>query len=119
MQYYDLKIELKDGQGEFLKYKLASSNEDYEKRVKYCAFDMQKDIKLLAGNDSMPCTLFHFERAYDLAPYGIFLLGFPLSKIGSDKEAAIVIQDKLFNKGILKFTFSESELKNLPKLKTL
>lgn len=118
MQYYDLKIELKKGEGELLKYKLSSA-EEYDKRVNYFAFNMQNDIQLIEGNDTLPCSLFHFERAYDVTPSSIFILGFPISKNNPAESKTLVIYDKTFGKGLIKFMFSNKELKNLPKLKTL
>lgn len=118
MQYYDFKISLNEGAGELLKYQLASPQE-YAERVNYFAFNMQKDIQLAEGNDTLPCTLYHFERAYDAAPSSTFLLGFPLSENKSQQEKTLLVYDRTFNKGMLKFTFRKKDLKNLPKIKTL
>lgn len=118
MQYFDLKIELNDGQGELLKHQLTSV-EEYNKRVNYFAFEMQKDIQLLDGRDTVSCLLFHFERAYDVSPLSTFLLGFPLTKNIESKEKTLIFYDRTFNKGVLKFTFKKDELKTLPKLQTI
>lgn len=118
MQYYDFKITLKKGEGELLKFKL-NSPEEYNERINYFAFNMQKDIQLVEGNDTLPCSLFHFERAYDVTPSSVFMLGFPLSKNNPEDDKTLIVYDKTFNKGFIKFTFSNKELKNLPKLKTL
>jgi hypothetical protein len=117
LEYYDLKIELKDGQEEILKHDLSSSSQ-YGKRVEYCSFQMQKDIVMLNGSDSIQCAMLHFERAFDIAPYATFLLAFPKQK-GKDENRTIILHDKLFGKGILKFQFKGRELNNLPKLKTV
>jgi hypothetical protein len=118
VQYYDLKISLKDGQGELLKSKLGSADE-YDKRVKYFAFGMQQDIQLVDGTDTLPCIMYHFERAYDVAPYCTVLLGFENDKTKSGKQKTVLVYDKTFNKGLLKFTFKENRLQTLPKLLTL
>jgi hypothetical protein len=118
LQYFDFKITLKAGEGELLKYKLSSSDE-YNKRVNYFAFNMQNDIQLVEGNDTLPCSLFHFERAYDITPSSTFLLGFPVNKNSGKEDKTLIVYDKTFNKGFIKLTFSNNELKNLPKLKTL
>ena len=73
---------------------------------------------MLAGNDTLDCTLFHFERAYDIAPLATFLLGFPKVK-SKNSQRTFFFQDKVFNKGIIKFTYTSEELSQIPKLKTI
>jgi hypothetical protein len=118
MQYYDLKISLKEGVGELLKYRLNTAQE-YTDRVNYFAFGMQKDIKMVEGNDTIPCELYHFERSFDASPNSTILLGFPVKSNSSSTEKTLLVYDKTFNTGMVKFTFSKDELKKLPKLKTL
>ncbi|MGQ0829856.1 MAG: hypothetical protein ACT4ON_15825 [Bacteroidota bacterium] len=119
MQYYNLKITLNESAGELLKYKL-TSQQQYQQRVSYFSFDMQNDVQLVNGNDTLPCILYHFERAYDIAPSGTFVLGFPLSKNESqEEEKTLLVYDRTFHKGLIKFTFRKKELRNLPKLKTI
>ena len=117
LQYFDLRITIDDFKSEFLKYNLSSITE-YEKRVDYCAFQMQNDIKLVSGTDTIPCSIFHFERTFDVVPYGEFVLGFE-KPIHSATEETFVVYDKLFNKGTIKFTFDASNLIYLPKLSTI
>ena len=118
MQYYDLKIMLNKEEGELLKYNL-SSKEQYEKRVNYFAFRMQDDIQLVEGKDTLPCVLYHFERTYDVAPYCTILVGFNLDTKNIQKQKTFLFHDRTFNKGLLKFTFKENKLTNLPKLETI
>jgi len=118
MQYYDLTIKMKSGEGELLKQGLASV-EQYDQRVKYFAFAMQNDIQLVEGNDTLPCSLFHFERAYDITPQATFLLGFPVNENTSKEDKTLIIYDKTFNSGLIKLTFPINRLNNLPRLKTL
>ena len=49
---------------------------------------MQNDLKLVSGTDTVPCTLFHYVRNFDLAPYAEFVLAFKSSgeKTNADKE---------------------------------
>lgn len=117
LQYIDLKIALKSGQGELLKYNLPST-EDYNGRVNYFSFGMQKDIQLIQNGDTLPCVLFHFERIYDIAPYATFLMGFPLGK-HPEADKTLQFSDHVFNKGIIKFFFKGKEVKNTPSLETI
>jgi len=118
MQYYDLKILLKNSQQELLKSGL-STREEYEKRVNYFSFHMQQDIQLVDGNDTLPCALYHFERAYDVTPVCTLLLGFRKSESNAMKPKTLLVYERTFNKGLLKFTFKEKRLQTLPKLLTL
>ena len=118
VQYYDLKILLNKKEGELLKFNLSSADQ-YNKRVKYFAFEMQNDIQLVEGNDTLPCVLYHFERTYDTSPSCTILLGFNMDKKSINKQKTLLVYDRTFNKGLLKFTFKENKFLNLPKLQTL
>jgi hypothetical protein len=117
LDYYDFKIQLTKDEGELLKHKLSSPDE-YQERLNYFSFNMQQDIKMIEGLDTVSCALFHFERAYDVAPYAIFLLGFPKGEKDFASKT-FFYQDNVFHKGIIKFTFTKDELGSLPKLKTI
>src|SRR6185437_11027528 len=113
LDYYDFKIQITSGQGELLKYQVASMS-DYDSRVNYFAFGMEKDIKMIDGSDTLGCVLFHFERAYDVIPYATFLLAFPKGK-SPLAERTFIYEDKVFNKGIIKFTYTTEDLSQIPK----
>jgi hypothetical protein len=116
IHYFDFKMTLENYEGEFLKHKL-NSPAQYDSRVKYLAFGIEKDISLVEGGDTIPCTICHFERAYDVAPEATLLLGF-VSKKKYLKKKEFIFHDKLFGKGIVKFTFTKDEMKSIPKLRT-
>lgn len=78
MQYYTFRIEDEKG-GDLLKAD-ATSKEDFSSRLQYFSSDMQKDLFLIEGNDTLSCLLFHFERSYGIDPRSTFVLGFPLGK---------------------------------------
>lgn len=128
MQYFTFRITAPSSSNELLKYKLLSQDE-YFARVEYFSFKMQDDLKLVDGNDTLRCELFHFERIYNLAPYCTFVIGFPLSKeqITSNtqnqpyklRDKTIVFEDKIFNSGIVKLTFESKILNHIPKLKLI
>lgn len=115
LQYFDLRIEIDGFNSEFIKYDL-DSPASYEERVKYCAFEMQNDIKLIDGKDTLDCVLYHFERAFDVVPYGHFILGFETTKKKSIETKTLCFDDKLFNKGMIKFTYSPQTIAKQPVL---
>ena len=119
MEYFELKIEALGFNDELAKYQLQSQGQ-YQERIKYLAFDMQKDIFLKTDdNRQVPCKLYHFERTYGVTPHSTFLLGFSKEDIAISKERTIVIDDKLFNKGLVKFNWTELALNNVPKLSVI
>ena len=78
MQYFTFRIS-DDRGGDLLKAD-AASKEDFSSRLQYFSSGMQKDLSLIEGADTLPCLLFHFERAYGIDPRSTFVLGFPLGK---------------------------------------
>ena len=118
MQYFDLRIEIEKMNGELLKYGL-STEAEYEERVNYLAFTIKDDIKLIDGSDTLNCVLHHFERVYDIVPYATILLGF--KNYGNDlmHEKTLMYHDKLFGKGIIKFTFLPADLQSIPHLEII
>jgi hypothetical protein len=128
LQYFTFRIKAENSNIELLKTGINSGGE-YNDRVEYCSFKMQKDFNLIDGGDTLDCVLFHYERIYGVAPYGTFSLGFPISK----KEAAfrethkeynlsnksIIYDDKVFGNGKIYLTIESKKLNRIPKLKTL
>lgn len=117
-EYFDLRIQFNEDGGELLK-KDIQTNEEYQNRLNYCAFLMQKDISLETDSETIPCTLFHFERAFDVSPQARFLLGFQKTNTKSGAYKTLIFEDKLLNNGIIKFSFKNSELLSSPKLNSL
>lgn len=115
--YFDFTINILNYNNEFLKYNLIDDNQ-YQEKVKYCAFEMKKDIKLINGNDTLSCVLFHFERAFNIVSQGTFLLAFENLK-NKNERVSFVYFDKLFNSGSIKFDFESGCFTKIPQLKTL
>lgn len=115
VHFFDFKIKIENHNGEILKYNLSSPLQ-YDNRVKYLSFGAEKDIYLVDGIDTIPCSIYHFERAYDVAPELTMILGFT-SKQKFVSSKTLVFQDKLFDKGIIKFTIPANELASIPKIK--
>ncbi len=115
MTYFNFRIELKGGQGELLKYNL-SSPQQYNARINYMAFEMQKDIFLVQGKDTLPPGLFHFERIYEVAPFATVMLAFDNKKFDPNNEFTVVYNDRLFNKGYIKYNYKQKQLIDLPNL---
>lgn len=114
---FRLQIEVPGSGQEFLKYNLTSES-DYESRVNYYAFEMQKDIFLKTEKgDSIPCSIYHFERSYGASPSSVFLIAF--AGVNTNEKMEITVFDREIGKEKIRFVFDPKELKNIPQLKTL
>jgi hypothetical protein len=118
MTYFNFKMEVIDGSGELLKYKLDSPAQ-YEARVKYMSFEMEKDIYLVQGKDTLRPGLFQFERIFEVAPYATVMFSFDNKKFNRGNEFTIVYNDKLFEKGFVKFKYNNNQLINIPNISGL
>lgn len=115
MTYFNFRIELKEGQGELLKHDL-NSPQQYNDRINYVSFEMQKDIFLVQGKDTLFPGLYHFERTFDVAPFTTVMLAFDNEKFNPSDEFTVVYNDKLFNKGFIKYNYKPKQLIDLPNL---
>lgn len=118
MQYFKLRISLLDENGDLLKYNMNSPGQ-YTERINYASFAMQNDIRLIQNKDTISCMLFHFERLFEAAPNGTFLLGFPLGQQKTLSDKIIEFNDNLFDQGNQTFIFRKDALNRIPKLRTL
>lgn len=115
LQYFDLRIKVNGTKQEFIKHELESVLQ-YKQRVNYCAFEMQNDIKLIDGKDTLNCVLFHFERGFDIISYGHFILGFENHEGEMVNPKGLIFNDRLFNNGTIKFMFHPGLLVKEPVL---
>lgn len=116
LEYFRLEITGTTAKGELLKQDVGNAGE-YQRRVSYSAFGMEKDIVLVAdGTDSIPCALFHFERSFDVAPVASFMIAFDRKRVTAADKLTFVFHDDLFRNGLLKFSFTKEELLAVPKL---
>jgi hypothetical protein len=112
MQYYDLRIGVKGGETDILKWDTPDEQVYYQK-LYYFSYEFAKDIYIEHNGKKLECQLFHFERSYDLTALRTFVLGFE-RPLGEDKGYVLVIASEVLNIGIVKIPF---ELKKLPELK--
>lgn len=108
--YFDLKLGPKSGNVDLLRFNAASQDE-YQQRVYYFSFKFQESIYLEQDGKKIPCSAYHFERAYNLKNNRSFLLGF--SNVDIAKPASLVIDSDLLKTGPVKFNFDWKELPSL------
>ena len=82
----------------------------YEDGVKYLAFTIQQDFKVVTGSgDTIACAGVQFERNYKVAPFKRAMLYF--GEIPPDDQIQLLYNDQLFGSGMIKFKFKENPIK--------
>lgn len=95
-----------------------NSDQDYTVRNTYMSFDMQNDIYMVDGSDTLSCALFQYTNNYGLAPYADFVIAFENKYQDKIQDKIVVYDDKIFGGGIIKFSISKEDIQKTPPLKT-
>ena len=125
LQYFDFDIYTEGS------YKGQNALKDQiEKRVKpegmtaamtYFQFEMQPDLGLIAGKDTLPCVLYHLEQTGNWGQRLHFLVAFKddnkIKTPNFKEDLRLYYHDKLFSNDTLYFTFSKTDLNRIPDLK--
>jgi hypothetical protein len=113
MKYFILSISIKNTQVDLLNYNVGSEDEK-QRRSYYLSYLFQNDITLEQGGESLPCILFHFERAVNTNNTRIFVLGFennnPALKFD---EPSLTLNSDIFSSLPIKI---KTNLKDIPSL---
>ena len=115
MHYFNLHYDIANTSENALQYG-ATSGAEYQERVQYFSFGLKHDIYLEENGQRVPCELFQFARNYGISPGLDFSLAFPKGEEDSDLQ--LVIEEKVFNTGKIRFTIDRGNLDNLPTLIT-
>jgi hypothetical protein len=90
---------------------------DYNQRLNYLMFEMQKDFFLVDGKDTLSCLFYHYERNFNVSPENNILLGFErdtLEKEPADKT--LIYDDKILETGPVMLTIRSNNIKAVPVL---
>ena len=114
LQYFTLRIK-SNRTDNLLKFDGAA---DGGEKLDYFAFNMQNDLSLVAGKDTLACVLHHFERTYNIAPYCDFLIAFelPVKNNSQVEDKIFIFEDKLFKLGTIKLKIKKEDLHKVPTL---
>ena len=113
MQYYTFRIATAGGT-DVQRYR-AESEQDYYARLEYFALQMQNDLVLIDGSDTLPCLLYHYERTYGIDPRATFVMGFS-DKKKSQENKTLMYTDRVFGSGPVLLTIESEDLKMIPQL---
>ncbi|MFK7799390.1 MAG: hypothetical protein AB8E82_18205 [Aureispira sp.] len=120
MYYWTLQLSINDpeikSQGvkswNILNYGLENKSQEQE-RLFYFSYAMQEDLKLIEGQDTLPCALYHFERSYDLSKSRTFVVGFPKGK-DPTADKTLLLDLPYFNTGPIKINYPNTLLAQAP-----
>lgn len=117
-ELYYFSLNLKSGEQDLLMHNI-NDEQEYYKRVNYYSLDFQQDIKLLCGTDTLACLMYQFENTYGVAPYIRMSIAFSGKKKAEllQKDSFILIEDRVFGGGLLRFPFNSKALDQLPGIK--
>lgn len=114
LHYIDLELSHKKFP-EYLKIDL-QNNEEYYHRLKYYSFEIQNDVNLIDGKDTLKCVFSHFERTYGITPYVKIVMAFEKQNETSS-HLIFSYHDQIFDNGIINIPINEKALKEASKIK--
>ena len=110
LQYFTFRMGSVN-EGDFLKQEI-TTEQDYFDRIHYYNSQVNKDIFLVDGNDTLKCVMHHFERTYSVAPYDNLLLAFEKGKGNGSKK--MIYNDHILGTGPVIITISQEAINNIP-----
>lgn len=116
LQYYTLKLSIVGQEQDVTNFQVMDQTQQQD-RLAYLSFAMQEDIKLVEGNDTLPCVLYHFERSYDVTAFRTFVLAFEQRATHKEEDKTLVLDLAYFKTGPIKINYNRSDLSQIPNLK--
>ena len=111
-----LKIK-SSGQADFLKDGL-KNKEDYYLRLNYYNSEINEDITLIKGTDTLSCLYTYFQRNYGLGNESTLIIGFEDKKGSTTAEdLKLTINERSLGCGYLNFSIKKEDLIKIPQIK--
>ncbi len=116
-------LEEEYNKGFYLKFSIdfsertAEAKEFYEANADYLNFFMARDLHLVAGNDTLVCSMANLERSANFSPSFNYELAFDRPLNWENSDLTLLYQGELTNNLPRPFTFTKSDIKDIPKLK--
>lgn len=93
-----------------------AEKEVLEQRIHYCSFDIQQDLVLLEGSDTLRCVFAHWERLGSITSRQHFILAFEKSRHDPNADKLFVFKNHLQEEDIVQFHIRKEVLKKIPSL---
>ncbi|HTA81450.1 MAG TPA: hypothetical protein VK783_00820 [Bacteroidia bacterium] len=121
LEHYVLRINKTDMDS--LINKLGDTSKYKKGITEYFDFRIQKDIKLIEGLDTIPCSICQADANSGISEYYTFSLGFSEknAELASAQEADRVIEyeNKILHTGKISLVVTGKNIKNIPGLKIM
>jgi len=123
MYYFKLRIETLDKNKDPMTLQI-SSVDDYHNRNLIFSDEFAENVRLVENGDTLHCEMFNLVNNYGLAPYMDLVLGFTKKKLvtseannnGDVPEIKVLVNDDVFNAGLLRFSFQKNTISKIPEL---
>jgi hypothetical protein len=114
LEHYTFSIRTKE-KGNPLKQGISLEKEAFE-RENYFSYQLQNDLLLVEGKDTLACAFSHFERTYELSPYITFIVGFERKPNSKQNNRQFIYRDRILGTGTIKMIIKKAAIKRMPKL---
>ncbi len=115
LEFYTFRVE--SDKGNELSGINANNQSEYSKRLQYFTSDLQNDIYLISGNDTLKNLLFHYERSYGVSPQNNFILIFKSENTEKTGSRKLVYEDKILGTGTVNLVIDANNINTIPELK--
>jgi hypothetical protein len=122
LEHYTLRIE--KSTMDSLVNKLGDTSTYKKAAAEYFDFRIQKDITLIEGSDSIPCSICEPDANTGMAQYYTFSLGFSdknpqETPLGEQTDRTIFFTNKILHTGDVKLFIKGENVKSIPELKMM
>ncbi len=116
IKYFNLKLIPVDKKTDVLLLN-AQSKDQYYQRVQYFSSMINQDLEMVIGKDTIPCSIHHYERTYQLSPVVELMIGFEDKKPELNENISIIYDDKIFALGKIIMKIEGDKISKIPALK--
>ena len=115
MSYFKLRIY--DVKGSHVHNHLKKDGLNPDAVEAYLNYSAQKDIRLITGEDTIPCALFAFSKTYGASNEFNIEMAFSNNDSIKEQDRRLEWDDNATGNGLLKFLFASKDLKQIPQLR--
>ncbi len=113
IRYFEMRLRPRMG-AQGAAQKGVGSQAAWQERDQYLSYNLGQHLRLVVGNDTLPCSLAHRVAAHDMTPFTSYWLGFEGPEVPTGTDVQLIYNDPFFNHGPLKFMLPGAALEALP-----
>lgn len=115
-EHYSLLIDLNNGRKNVVQSLVDYTKTPADDMVKYLAYDLQHDIKLFDGVDTLKCRFMHLEETYEVTSYARFLVVFDVPERKEKNDRVMLVSLPWMNRQTMTFTIKKENLLSVPRV---